>query len=97
MKKVIFSRKPANLNEINNPIFQECTAAPYSIMETIRLSTAMYDKLASDLLADCDFLTGKGGADENGKAKCILVEAPSRRSLLINPEGYSYARYVAFA
>lgn len=97
MKTAIFSRKAPTLKDIGNPLYQDTGATPYRIIETIQLASFEYDAMAKNLFADCGPLMGKGGTDADGTARCLLVKAPRRKSLLINPEGYSYARYVAFA
>lgn len=55
-------------------------------------SAGAYDELVSDFTRRRAWLRGKGG--RNG---CLLVQAPGRRSLVIDPQGYDYARYVALA
>jgi len=54
-----------------------------------------YDRFASDLLAERDWLAGKGGWTRDGTRLAIAVTAPGRRTLFVDPSGASYARYVA--
>ena len=97
MKTAIFTRKPADLNEVSNPYLRDDQPTPYTITETIRLSAPEYDEFGSDLLAQNKMFDGKGGQTPKGVTKCIAIEAKGRRTLLVNPEGYDYARMVAFA
>lgn len=90
--KVVFVSKPFDLKELlywqGALIRPECV----EIAETIRLSPGAYDELVSDFTRRRAWLRGKGG-----RQNCLLVQAPGRRSLVIDPQGYDYARYVALA
>lgn len=96
MKTATFTRKPADLNDLANPYLGDDEPTPYAITETVTLTPAAYDTLGRNLMAQTGFLTGKGGM-RDGTAQCIAVKARGRKTLLINPEGYSYARMAAFA
>lgn len=89
---VVFVSKPFDLKELlywqGALIRPECV----EIAETIRLSPGAYDELVSDFTRRRTWLQGKGG-----RQNCLLVQAPGRRSLVIDPQGYDYARYVALA
>ncbi|WP_298031768.1 hypothetical protein [uncultured Desulfovibrio sp.] len=97
MKKAIFTRKPTDLSEVRNPYIRNETAEPYTIEETITLTPLEYDRLGRNLLDSNPAFSGKGGATPDGITKCIAVKAEGRKTLLVNPEGYDYARMVAFA
>ena len=87
-----FTRKPVDLTEARREgTDRPCTAF---VTETIHLTTDAYDGLANAMLVDHDWLKGKGGHNDEGEF-CVEVIADKRATLLINPEGYSYARYVA--
>lgn len=94
MKKlqVVFVSKPFDLEEVL--YWQQAGIRPerVEIAETVRLSADAYDDLVSDFCRSRAWLRGKGGRE-----KCLLVQAPGRRSLVIDPQGYDYARYVALA
>ena len=65
----------------------------------IRLTTEEYDKMTDDLLASNPHIAGLGGTEgpnENGEYITHVAEvtAPDRQRLHIDPEGYSYLRYV---
>ena len=62
------------------------------ITETLSLSPAAYDALTDSFTASRDEFRNKGGAEA-----CLLIHAPGRPSLVIDPQGYDYARSVALA
>lgn len=97
MKKALFTRKPANLNEIENPYFRNDESEEYTVEESITLTPAEYDHLGRNLLDSYPIFEGKGGITPSGITKCIAIKAKGRKTLLVNPEGYDYARMVAFA
>lgn len=65
-----------------------------AITEKKRLSVVEYDELAEGFLISRPWLQ-----DKDGKGLCgsIMVTARGRSPLVIQPEGYDYARYVALA
>lgn len=89
---VIFVRKPVDLDEVRYWTRAGLDPEQVSIAETINLSTAAYDEFVRYFCQSRDWLRGKGGT-----AGCLLVKAPKRQSLVIDPQGYDYARYVALA
>ena len=66
------------------------------ITETIELTAREYDAFTNGFLKDRSWLAGKGGV-MNGFTKAIAVTAPERTTLYVNPEGYSYARYIGIS
>lgn len=64
------------------------------IAEVKEMTPREYDAFAASFIQHLDWLDGKGGT-RNGAIQGILVTAEGRPSLIINPEGYDYARYVA--
>lgn len=89
---VIFVRKPVDLDEVRYWTRAGLDPEQVSIAETVNLSTAAYDEFVRYFCQSRDWLRGKGGT-----AGCLLVKAPKRQSLVIDPQGYDYARYVALA
>jgi hypothetical protein len=72
------------------------------VSEWIDLSTVNYDCFTNSLMADYPWVAGKGGCGRttiNGKeVECtisVVVSAPNRETILVDPQGHSYARYVA--
>lgn len=70
------------------------------IEKVIRLSGAEYDRFASDMLADQDFIKENAHLcrpDSSGRLHCLLVVGEGRRDgVLVDSSGYDYARYSAF-
>jgi len=96
MPMLVFARKPRDLEEaIANARPAGGTVHLTEIVETVALTADDYDRFASDLLADRDWLAGKGGWKRDGTRLAIAVTAPGRRTLFVDPSGASYARYVA--
>jgi len=96
MPRLVFTRKPRTLDEVlADPHRSRGDAVATEIVETVALDADDYDDFASDLLADRDWLAGKGGWRRDGARLAIAVTAPGRRTLFVDPSGSSYARYVA--
>lgn len=85
---VNFFCKPSDLRNID--AFTPNAPESVRIVETRVLTPHEFDVLAADFFAHQDWLDGKGGVQG-----CLMVKAAGRPSLVINPEGYDYARYVA--
>ncbi len=89
-----FARKPESLAEVKAAA--QSSAYHFErvhVAETIALTTAEYDDFTRNLLKDRSWLAGKGGG-MNGSIQAVAVTAPERTTLYVNPEGFSYARYV---
>lgn len=77
----------------------------YKITDIVTLSVDEYNYFCYNLLESYDFLTNKGGSEvdeeyykQTGKYKflhgyAVLVIAPGCEPLVIDPQGYDYARY----
>lgn len=90
--RVAFSSKPRNLADVRA---DTAHARPtdykhVAIAEIVTLTAPQYDAFAANFYQTLPWLTGKGG-----RAGSLLVRAPGRTPLVVNPEGYDYARYVA--
>ena len=87
-----FVSKPNNLHDLNARA-AEARPQPTRIKEVVELTVFEFDAFTSNFFATTPWLAGKGG----GMAiiDAIEVRAPDRPRLLVNPEGYDYARYVA--
>lgn len=68
------------------------------VSEVVTMTAAAFDELTESFLTDRAIFAGKGGIDTLPSGErvrvCLLVVAPGRPSLYIDPQGYSYARYV---
>ena len=87
-----FTRKPERLAEVGDA--GDGPAEPVFVTETIRLTSSAFDGFAMRLLASQPWLAGKGGYAQGGRL-CVEVCAPDRPTLLVDPSGGDYARYVA--
>ena len=98
MPILVFTRKPCTLDEVT--AVSRLTGGHVNhaeIVETVSLTADAYDRFAANLLADHNWLAGKGGWTRDGLRRAIAVTAPGRRTLFVDPSGASYARYVAVA
>jgi len=91
-KEVFFAFKPTSLEQVKEA---KTAAHPANrqiatITQAIRFTPAQYDAFVADFFQHLPFLSGKGGPHD-----CLLVKAQGRPSLVVNSEGYDYARYVA--
>jgi hypothetical protein len=91
-----FTRKPCSLDEVLHNT--DPSAPPESINIEFRkeLTIREYDAFASTLLEDRDWLAGRGG-HTNGQRQVVEVSAPGRTTLIVDPSGGSYGRYVGVA
>ena len=67
---------------------------PVVIDRKLDLTPEAYDELTTDLMDNHPAIAGAGGTDEQGRRVVVDVNAPGRQRLLIDPQGYDYARYV---
>jgi hypothetical protein len=98
MTNAYFIRKPAFRCEIlrrEEAAEQGYQPEPYNIQEDITLTIAEYDAFIARPLVSRSWLAGKGGF-RNGRIQVVAVGAQARPTLLVNPEGSDYARYVAY-
>lgn len=92
-----FARKPGSLQEMRSEINSPgCEVATCEIAETATLTTEQYDEFTRLIYKDWPWLEGRGG-DRNGKRQVVAITAPERETLYVDPEGYSYARYIGTA
>jgi len=78
--------------------FVPCQA---EIAETIYLTIGEWEAFTKHLLDDRSWLSGKGGCTERGVRSVLLVVRPGETAqeslgILVDPQGYDYARYVGF-
>jgi len=70
----------------------------YKITDIVKLSEAEYNYFCFNMLNDYDFLTGKGGweQDEDGNLLhyyAVAITCEGKETLIVDPSGSSYARY----
>ena len=109
MPKTTFARKPSTLADVRNDMAaihamhrqkdQPEDQEEYYIAEEIELSPGEWEDLTSSLLADRDWIeafSAKDYPNDGGGVPCLRVtSASSEIALLIDTQGYTYARYVA--
>ena len=106
MKKAFFTSKPATLEEVKEAYeyakangTMETLLQPYYIASRKTLTIMEWNNFINAFLQDRDWLTKFSEKNYGMKSKstpCILVRCPEQTiSLLIDTQGYAYARYVA--
>ena len=103
MPKTIFVRKPISLGEVKSGT-EECKrlfdskGADYYVAEERQLSNRDWQEFTSSLLADRDWIKAfseKNYPETESGTPCIRVATPgSEIALIIDTQGYDYARYV---
>lgn len=95
-----FVCKANDLNEMEILMRQGLhSTKSYKIVGVWEMTVAEWNGFTNNFFADYDFLKGKGGSMEvNGKSviSAILVKC-GKKSVVVNPEGYDYPRYIAKA
>ncbi len=96
--KALMVRKPSNLEEVLKITKKYIEEAESVIVEkTIELTDAAYQKLIDNPMTETfDFLKNQGGT-EDGKMLTVEIKCQDRPILLVNAEGYGYARYMGIA
>ena len=105
--KAIFICKPATLEDVKtvSAMRKELHILPqeYTVIEERKVSTGEWDDLTRSFLEDRAWVsefTGRLTAMPDidwSKRNCIKVTCRGKGSLLIDPQGYDYARYVGIA
>lgn len=100
MAKAVFSRKPNDINDLKPTVEKPGEGNQFLIEEIVELTNAEYDSFSSNLLDDYPFIEQNIHAmyiDNLGIYHCIYVKAEdSKEGILVESEGYSYARYAAY-
>lgn len=95
--RIRFVRKPADLIEALESLRMGELATRIAIQARVELSDDQYDEFAKTPLADRDWLTGKGGWDDENLRRVVMITAPDRFTLYADPSGGTYARYLGLA
>ena len=103
MPKTIFARKPVNLNQLKSDVADlkrlfNSQGDAYYVAEELQLSNQEWERLTESFLEDrfCfhQFSEKNLPTTEQGEP-CIRVTCPSSEiALIIDTQGYDYARYV---
>lgn len=96
-----FFRKPCQVEDLQNdtPLIKP---APFRVVRVIILPEDRYRRFQRDLMADAPFIAARtqltGYDRRTGCFQCLLVTTRRRKDgVLVNSEGYPYARYAAYA
>ena len=95
MQKAMFIRKPSNIDDVVSSEYNPKYAEPYQVVETMVIANMLYDHFTNNLLQDNPWFAGGKGGQKNNVSQVIEIRSPNRKTLLVNPEGYEHARYVA--
>jgi hypothetical protein len=92
----IFTRKPRDLEEVEQNMQYTHLKEWVDITEKIELTPDQYDDFWSNpTCGDYPFLEGKGGY-RSGQRTALLLINEDRRPIVVDPSGYAYGRYVGF-
>lgn len=95
--KACFIRKACTLNELKKFTGE---GSEYVVERTIELEPVAYREFSNDLLEDREFLkenVKQMYVDGEKVWHCLLVKAKDGRDgILVETEGYDYARYAAY-
>ncbi len=99
-EKAAFGRKLLSLEELKDFAADKPKGqgVAYTINKEVVMTEEEYKAFAENFLLDQPWITPMdGGNDGEGHISCIRVSCPGQPSILVNSEGYSYARYTALA
>ena len=89
-----FARKPYDLGCVLHNDDPSSTPESIEIEFRKELTDVEYDDFANALLANRDWLAGRGGYHPSSGRNVVEVTAPNRTTLYVDPSGSSYGRYV---
>jgi hypothetical protein len=99
MNKAWFTRKAVDIDELKRRTGEEREKVPFVVEKVIELTEKEYDAFADDLLEERDFIKDNIKLmyfDHDRVWHCILVKAKDKQEgILVEAEGYDYARYSA--
>jgi hypothetical protein len=95
--RVRFTRKPCDLNEVLNNSDPDHGCYPVALEFIKEMTVAEYDEFAANLLLDRPWLKGRGGFINSQTRSVVMVTAPTRTTLFVDPSGSAYGRYVGVA
>lgn len=95
-----FSNKPPSVRTLRRDEGKG-DPVPFRVVKVIQLTAKEFERFMSHLLDDAPYIaanTTLTGKDPNtGDIRCLLVMFKGGRSgILVNSEGYGYARYAAY-
>ncbi|MHB1453932.1 MAG: DUF5049 domain-containing protein [Saccharofermentanales bacterium] len=97
--EALFTGKSVNLIELFDKTSQGQDKSVYVIEKTVELDRCQYKRFSENLLDDFDFIEANKDlmyVDEDAVWHCILIKhKDSTSGILVESEGYPYARYAA--
>ena len=95
-----FVCKAEHVRELTDTMSHITRQSPFHVVKVIELTEAQYQHYAAHLGEEVPFITANRalmGTDEHGVTRCLLITVRSRRDgILIDAQGYDYARYSAY-
>lgn len=92
----IFTRKPRNLNEVEQNMQYLDRREYVFITEAIELIPDVYDYFwHNPVCDDHEFLRSKGGY-QYGQRTAVMLVCEGRKNIIVDPSGTAYGRYVGF-
>ena len=76
-----------------------CEAGPCAVDKVIELPSPRFQQFSRALLADYDFIAENKNAirhDDDARHCLLILDADGTDGVLVDPQGYNYARYSAF-
>ncbi|WP_147564928.1 DUF6329 domain-containing protein [Clostridium tyrobutyricum] len=99
--RALFGRKILNLKDLKE-LTQEAKkngakGTAYEVTKEIELSDEEFREFEKEFCKDQPWITKEdGGCNEKGELRCIRVKnTKTKKSILVNSEGYTYPRYTA--
>ncbi len=98
--KALFGRKIRNLEELKRLTEQAArekqTGNRYTIIKEVGLSPKEFKAFSENFFKDWDWLTNEDGGPSKDGLRCTRVKNnETGEAVLVNNEGFSYARYTA--
>jgi hypothetical protein len=97
-----FARKVFSLDDLKEIVTFGASNEPYIVAEEIEIGQKEWAEWTADFFEDkTAWFKGKGGIKKTELGvvrECVLIRnADSGEELLVDPQGYDYARYVGVA
>lgn len=99
--RALFGRKVLDIRELKELTSEakrkNTLGTEYYIDKEVRLTDEEFNKFANNFLADQEWISKEdGGSNNQGYLKCIrVINIHTGEKILVDSEGYTYARYVA--
>lgn len=95
--RVRFTRKPRCLADVLANSDPDKTSYPVALEFIKGMTGSEYDEFAENFLLDRPWLDGRGGYISSSIRSVVMVTAPDRLTLFVDPSGSAYGRYVGIA